>query len=102
MPGRRSLRDTLTIALALALCAACAATPVDSRYYECERGGPLQVTLRDDTATVAFDDRRYVLARVEAPEGERWAADDVLLWIRKGEASVSVGDQVLVWGCRRR
>mgnify|MGYP000352616129 CR=1 FL=1 len=34
--------------------------------------------------------------------GERWAADGVLLWIREDGASVTVGDQVIAWGCRRR
>jgi len=53
-------------------------------------------------ARVEFDGRRYTLAAVEADEGRRWRDGDVLLWFRNGEASVTVGDQVLAWGCRRR
>jgi len=53
-------------------------------------------------ARVEFDGRRYTLAAVEADEGRRWRDGDVLLWLRNGEASVTVGDQVLAWGCRRR
>jgi membrane-bound inhibitor of C-type lysozyme len=72
------------------------------RYYDCEQGGPLQLTIREDTATVRFDGRRHVLPRVAASDGERWTADGILLWIKDGEPSVTIGDQVLVWGCRAR
>ncbi len=56
----------------------------------------------DATARVEFDGGRYTLASVEADEGRRWRAGEVLLWLRDGEASVTVGDQIMVWGCRRR
>jgi len=39
---------------------------------------------------------------VTAEEGRRWRSGDVLLWLRDDEASVTVGDQVVAWGCRRR
>ncbi len=53
-------------------------------------------------ARVEFDGRRYTLESLQAEEGRRWRDGEVLLWIRDGEASVTVGDQVMVWGCRRR
>ncbi len=75
---------------------------MDSRSFDCERGGLLYVEIADAVARVEFDGRRYSLASVEAEEGRRWRDGDVLLWIRDGEASVTVGDQVVAWGCRRR
>lgn len=80
----------------------CAGAPVDARSYDCERGGLLRVEIGDDLAGVEFDGRRYTLASVETDDGRRWRDGDVLLWIRDGEASVTVGDQVVAWGCRRR
>ncbi|WP_405232957.1 MliC family protein [Lentisalinibacter salinarum] len=80
----------------------CAGAPVDTRSYDCEQGGLLSVEIADAMARVEFDGRRHTLAAVETDEGRRWRDGDVLLWIRDGEASVTVGDQVVVWGCRRR
>jgi len=53
-------------------------------------------------ARIEFDGRSYTLTSVAADEGRRWRDGDILLWIRDGEASVTVGDQVVAWGCRRR
>lgn len=89
----------LCVALTLA---ACAGTTSEVRDYDCERGGPLQVTITGNNATLEFGERRVEVVRVEADYGERWAADGWLLWIRDGEASVTAGDQVLAWGCQRR
>jgi hypothetical protein len=49
-----------------------------------------------------FGGRRYNLPAVTAEEGRRWRSGDVLLWLRDDEASVTIGDQVVAWGCRRR
>ncbi|HZX24739.1 MAG TPA: MliC family protein [Woeseiaceae bacterium] len=82
--------------------AGCAGAPVDTRSYDCEGGGLLHVEITDAVARVEFDGRRYTLESLQAEEGRRWRDGEVLLWIRDGEASVTVGDQVMVWGCRRR
>jgi len=49
-----------------------------------------------------FDGRRYTLPAAAAGQGRRWRSGDVLLWLRDDEASVTIGDQVVAWGCRRR
>lgn len=88
---------------ALALIGAgCAGAPVDTRSYDCERGGPLHVEIRGSEARLEFDGRRHVLPATEAETGSRWRSGDMLLWLRDGEASLTVGDQVVAWGCRRR
>jgi len=96
-----SLRAACLAALALAG-TGCAGAPVDTRSYDCERGGLLHVEIGDAVARIEFDGRSYTLTSVAADEGRRWRDGDILLWIRDGEASVTVGDQVVAWGCRRR
>jgi membrane-bound inhibitor of C-type lysozyme len=82
--------------------AGCAGASVDTLSYVCERGGTLRVEPRPDEALLEFDGRRYILPAVSAEEGRRWRSGDVLLWLRDDEASVTIGDQVVAWGCRRR
>ncbi len=62
----------------------------------------LHVETRAGEALLEFDGRRYTLPQVTAEEGRRWRSGDVLLWLRDDEASVTIGDQVVAWGCRRR
>ena len=80
----------------------CAGAPLDTRSYDCERGGPLYVEIDPTEARLEFDGRRHTLPAVSAPEGRRWRSGDMMLWIRDGEASITIGDQVVAWGCRQR
>lgn len=96
-----SLRVAALAALAL-VGAACAGAPVDTRSYDCERGGPLYVEIDAAEVQLDYDGRRYTLPAAPAEQGRRWRSGDMLLWIRDGEASITIGDQVVAWGCRQR
>lgn len=89
------------LAAGLVLCGACAAVGPDVARYECERGGVLVIEKGEDLATFEFGGRRYRLPSAETVSGERWQRGDVLLRIHGGEASLTIGDQVVAWGCHR-
>ncbi len=96
------MRRRLALAAAASLLiTGCAASGADVVRYECERGGPLEVEYHRDEASFVLAGRRHRLPRVPSASGERWERDGVLLWTKGEEATVSIGDQVVAWGCRR-